>query len=135
MGIPMGLISGEVKASANGIALGMARYSGKIMNVALSVLKSGKDDSNALSLEADVLINGVSCLTTKPKIAHVSGEASMQKTTLQSGDTGVTQAVVNAAANEFSVGDVIQWNAALTRTATPTSEMSNAVLLVEVEPL
>lgn len=128
-------ISGEIDASVGGRALGIARYAGKIMNVGLSVLASGKDDTNALSVEADVMINGVSCLTTKPKIAHVSGEASMQKTTLETGDTGITQAVINVAASEFAVGDVITWNMLLTRTASPTTEMSNPTVIVEVEPL
>lgn len=135
IGINHGVVSGEVDASAGGLVLGVARYAGKIMNVGLSVLASGKDDTNALSIEADVLINGTSCLTTKPKVAHVSGEASMQKTTLETGDTGITQAVINQAANEFAVGDVIQWNMLLTRTASPTTEMSNPAIVVEVEPL
>jgi len=81
------------------------------------------------------LINGTSALTTKPKIAHVSGEAATQKTTLETGDTGITQCVVNAAANEFAVGDVITWNFEITRTASPTTEMFNPALVVEVEPI
>ncbi len=81
------------------------------------------------------MINGVSCLTTKPQVAHVSGEASSQKTTLEAVDTGITQAVVNVAASEFAVGDVISWNMLLTRQASPTTEMSNPSVIVEVEPL
>jgi hypothetical protein len=130
-----GGVSGEVTASSGGLNLGTARYAGKILNVGLSVLASGKDDSNDLYVEADVLINGVSALTTKPRIAHVSGEASSQKTTLETGDTGITQCVVNAAACEFAVGDVIQWNMLLTRTASPTTEISNPAIVVEVEPI
>lgn len=135
MQFSMDTVSGEISASDGGRGLGIARYAGKILNAGLSVLASGKDDTNTLSVEADVLINGVSALTTKPKIAHVSGEASAQKTTLETGDTGITQCVVNAAACEFAVGDVIQWNMLLTRTASPTTEMSNPSLVVEVEPI
>jgi len=131
----MDCVSGEVTASKNSLSLGLARYGGKILGVGLSVLASGKDDTNSLYVEADVRINGVSCLTTKPKIAHVSGEASMQKTTLETGDTGITQAVVNQSANTFAVGDLISWNMELTRTASPTTEISNPSIIVEVEPL
>lgn len=135
MGIDHAVGSGEITASQMGLPLGLARYAGKILGVGLSVLASGKDDSNDLSIEADVLINGTSALTTKAKVAHVSGEASSQKTTLETTDTGVTQAVVNAAAAEFAVGDVIQLNFELTRTASPTTEISNPVAIIEVEPL
>lgn len=135
MNLNMDTISGEVTASVGGRALGIAKYSGKILGVGLSVLASGKDDSNDLYVEADVMINGVTCLTTKPQIAHVSGEASQQKTTLQTGDTGITAGVVDASAAEFTVGDIITWNMLLTRTASPTTEISNPSVIVEVEPL
>jgi hypothetical protein len=135
MQLAEGSISGEVTANQTCMTLGIARYAGKVLNAALSVLGSGKDDTNDLYVEADVLINGVSCLTTKPKIAHVSGEAAAQKTTLETGDTGITQCVINAAASEFAVGDVITWNFEITRTASPTTEMFNPALVVEVEPI
>ena len=129
-------VSGEVTASDGGRSLGLARYAGKILGVHLSVLASGKDDAaDDLYIEADVMINAVSCLTTKPRIAYVSGEASTQKSTLVTTGTGLTQAVVNVAASEFAVGDVISWNMLLTRTASPTVEISNPSIIVEVEPL
>ena len=130
-----GMASGEITTSKLGEPLGLTRYAGKILNVGVSVLGSGKDDAQDLYVEADVFINGVSCLTTKPKVAHVSGEAAMQKTSLETGDTGITQAVMNAAANEFAVGDVITWNLELTRTASPTTEIHNPAVTVEVEPI
>ena len=76
-----GFVSGEITASQMGNTLGVARFDGAIVGVYGSVLASGKDDTNALSVEFDVKINGTSVLTTKPKIAHVSGEASQFKTT------------------------------------------------------
>jgi hypothetical protein len=135
MQLPEGSISGEVTTNATCLVLGIARYAGKILNAAVSVLGSGKDDSNDLYVEADVLINGASCLTTKPRVAHVSGEAAMQKTSLVTGDTGIVQAVINVAACEFAVGDVITWNFEITRTASPTTEINNPAVVVEVEPL
>lgn len=128
-----GTISGEITASSGRIPMGSCPVGGQIRDVWLSVGTSGKDDTNTLSLDVDVKINGTTCLTTKPKIAHVSGEVSQQKTTVVAGDTGLTHAVL-AAANSFSPGDVISFNATLTRVASPTTEMANACIVVEVEP-
>ncbi len=135
MQLDMDCISGEVDTSVGGRSLGIARYAGKVLGVHLSMM-SGKDDAaDDLYVEADVMINGVTCLTTKPQIAYVSGEAAVQKSTLVTTGTGLTQAVVNVAASEFAVGDVITWNMLLTRTASPTVEVSNPSIIVEVEPL
>jgi hypothetical protein len=134
MGINDGSISGEVTANATCLALGIARYAGKILNVGFSLLGCGRDDTDPLTAEADVLINGTSCLTTKPKIAANDGVAATQKTTLETGDTGITQAVINVAACEFAVGDVITWNLELSR-VTPDTEPHNPVVHVEMEPL
>ncbi len=127
-------ISGEITLETNNEIAGAANMGGKVANVWMSVAASGKDDSNTLSLDADVLINDTTCMTTKPIIAHVSGEASQQKTTRITGDTGLTSAVINRAANTFGPGDVISCTLNLTRTATPTTEMRNAIVVVEFEP-
>ena len=115
--------------------LGAAVLGGRVSEVFLSVEASGKDDTNTLSLEADVFINGTSCMTTLPVIAHVSGEASQQKTTAVLGDTGITQGVVNPAANSFNIGDVISYDFELTRTASPTTEIKNPTIVVILEPV
>ena len=127
--------SGEFTADDHGRFLGIARTSGKVRGVQLSCLASGKDDSNPLNFEVDVQINGVTCLTTKPKIAHVSGEASQQKTTYpEAADTGITAAALNYAANTFGPGDVITADFDITRTASPTTEISFPGIIVELEP-
>jgi len=128
-------VSGEITAQKTGYTLGAVDFDGVIPKVWLSVGASGKDDSNTLSLEADVFINGTTCLTTKPKIAHVSGEASQQKTTLGSAaDTGITDDVILESANSFNAGDVITYNLELTRTASPTTEITAPCLVVELLP-
>lgn len=130
----VGSISGEITTNKTGVPIGVVRTSGHVVGVWMSLGASGKDDAHTLSLDTDVRVNGTSCLTTKPKIAHVSGEASQQKTTKVTGDTGVTQAVVNYSASEVSPGDVLTMNLTLVRTATPTTEIQNAVVMVEIEP-
>lgn len=127
--------SGELTAVLAASPMGAVRKGGRIREVFLSVGGSGKDDSNPLQISGDVLINGVSCLTTQPSIAHVSGEASQQKTTKVTGDTGITQAVINTSANTVSPGDVITCTFTLVRTASPTTEISNPIIVAEFEPV
>ncbi len=128
-------LSGEITASLTGRLLGVARTSGMIRGVHLSCLASGKDDDYALSFSAAVKINEVAALATQPIIAHVSGEASQAKTTYsEAADTGITEMELNYAANEFSPGDIISWDFELTRTASPTTEMANIGIVVELEP-
>jgi hypothetical protein len=129
----MDVVSGEFTTNVTGKPLGAVGMSGRVSNVWMSVGASGKDDAATLSLTVDVKINGTTCLTTKPIIAHVSGEASQQKTTKTSTDTGVTQTVLSSA-NTVADGDVITYDLTLTRTASPTTEMSNAAVVVEFEP-
>lgn len=126
--------SGEITANKGGYPVGAVRFAGHISDVWLTVEGSGKDDTNTLSMAANAYINGVSCLTTAPVIAHVSGEASAQKSTVSTGDTGITQAVVNGSANQFAAGDIITVGLTMTRTASPTTEMSNACIVVELMP-
>jgi len=130
----MAVISGEFTASSPGRALGACNIAGKISNVWMSVGASGKDDTNTLSLTADVKINGTSCLDTAPIIAHVSGEASTNKTTKDDADTGVTQCAMDADNNDVSYGDMITYDMTLTRTASPTTEMNSFAIAIEFKP-
>jgi len=126
--------SGEFTASIGGLPMGACLSSGKVSGVWLSVEASGKDDSETLSFAGDASINGTSCLTTSPVIAHVSGESSQQKTTVKTGDTGITAGVVDQDNNTFSQGDVVTVDLTLTRTASPTTEMKHPCIVVEFDP-
>lgn len=130
----MDTYSGEITANVEAKPLGAAILGGRISEVFLSVEASGKDDSNTLSIEGDVFINGTTCFGTKPKIAHVSGEVSQQKTTAVTGDTGITQSVMDPDANSFSIGDVISYDFNMVRTASPTTEIQDPVIVVKLEP-
>lgn len=128
--------SGEITVTTGQNPIGVVRKAGRVVDVSLSAGLSGKgDDSDPLQISGDVFINGVTCLTTKPSISYVSGEASQQKTTKVTGDTGVTQAVVNTSANTVAPGDVLTCTFTVERTASPTSEISNPVIVVEFEPV
>jgi len=128
------LVSGELTTNVSGAPIGVFNFAGKVSRVWISLEGSGKDDTDDLSVTADAKINGTTCLTTQPIIAHVSGEASTTKTTKVAVDTGVTQAVIDGDANDGSPGDVLSFDMALTR-VTPDTEMRNFVIAVEIEPV
>lgn len=127
-------VSGELTTGRDNATVGAPKTAGKVANVFLSVQKSGKDDTNPLQVSGEVYINSVSCLTTKPSIAHVSGEASQHKTTKITGDTGITQAVMDPDNNSYNPGDVITADLLLERSDSPTTEMLSPVIVVELEP-
>jgi hypothetical protein len=126
-------VSGELTASRTGMPFGAVKTAGKIANVFLSVNDVGVDATDPLQVSGEVYINSVSCLTTKPSIGHIVGEVSQQKTTLITGDTGMAQAVIDTDNNSYNPGDVITADLILERT-TPETEMSNPVIVVELEP-
>jgi hypothetical protein len=128
-----GCVSGELTANSV-LPLGLARFKGAVKDVFISVAASGKDDSNTLSVAGEVRINGTTCLSTQPAIAHVSGEASQQKTTGTTGDTGITAAVLDYTNYTFDIGDYFEAEFKLTRTASPTTEIANPCIIVELEP-
>ena len=117
--------AGNLAASVTATLLGSARGAGTIDVGSLALAVCGTDASNPLTAELDILINGVSIFTTKPKLAKT---ATGPVNTLKTG-TGVTVGVVNAAANTVALGDVITYTVTVVRTASPSVEMSG--LLVE----
>jgi len=133
MGPMVSAISGELTASVKTATLGAAKKSGTVRDAWFSVGASGKDDDDTLSVALNVYINGTTCLSTNPVIAHVSGEVSQQKTTAATGDTGVTQAAIDHSADDVVAGDVLTYDLTLTRTS-PTTEMQSPVVVVELEP-
>lgn len=131
----MGTHSGELASNVQDITLGATRFAGEITGVWMSVSGSGKDDSNELNITGEIYINETTALSTTCKIAHISGEAAQHKTTKITGDTGITEAVVNKSQNSFSPGDVITGKFTVQRTGSPTTEIKNPCIVVELEPV
>ncbi len=125
--------SGEITANKHGIGFQAFGVAAKINNVWLSVGGNGKLNSNPLNIAADVMVNGTSCLSTSPVIA-ASSATSAQATTLASG-TGITQAVIDTANNTAAAGDVLTCDLTITRTDSPTTEISNVIVTVEITPV
>ena len=124
--------SGEITATKTGMPLGTPDVDGYIKNVWLSVLECGRDNTNTLSIAADVKINGTTCLTTQPKIYGINGAASTNRNTAASGE-GVIEDVIDASAAAVSRGDALTWDLNIVRTASPTTEIANAFLVVEIQ--
>ena len=128
-------VSGEFTNSGEVRILGVAAFAGKVVNVIGSVAGSGKNDSSVPTVTFDVAINGTSIFTTKPIIAHVSGEVNQHKTSYdEADDTGITAAVINEDANTFAIGDILTWTAKYSGAAVPTTKIKSPSILVEVEP-
>jgi hypothetical protein len=133
----IGFYSGEVVASIGQRPLGMTRYAGRVTGVYMAVSSCGKDDTpaNTPRISGEVYINGVSCLTTTPKIGCVSGETAAQKTTMvEADDDYVVAAVVDQTANEVAAGDVITWALTYGGSTSPTTKIKHPCVLVEVTP-
>lgn len=121
--------SGEITATKHGIPVVAPDFKGQVEDVFIAVGGCGRDDSNALSIEADVKIGGTSVCSTKPKISGKNGAASTSRHSFASGE-GVVQGVVDEDNNGFDPGDMIMLNLDLTRTATPTTEIQNVIITV-----
>jgi hypothetical protein len=131
----VGIYSGEIIRNIGETPIGAVRKGGVVVDVWMSVGASGNTATQVpLMISGEVLINGATCLSTVPVISHVSGESSQQKTTKVTGDTGITQAVVDTTANTVTDGDIITFKATLDRTASPTTEISNLCIVVELGP-
>lgn len=127
-------ISGEIAATTVR-NLGVANFAGKVKRTIIGVSTAGKDDSDQPTVTVDVRINGTSIYSTQPVIAAVSGEVAQHKTTWsEAADTGITDEVINEAANSFEIGDVFDWTAKYSGAGSPTTKMANVSIVVEVEP-
>ncbi len=134
--VPMqATFSGECTIGVKSAVVGAAPRGERVADVWMSVGAGGQDDDNSLQISGEVYINGVSCLSTRPSIGYTSGEASQQKTTRVTGDVGIVQAVVDMDANTVTDGDMLTYDLDVARTASPDVEISNVVLVVELEPI
>ena len=115
-------IAGEVTADATHTVF-IAPAAGTIVDVVDGVLENGSDASNALTMAFDVKKNGTSVASTVPAIAKTA--ASDARVTTQSSGTGITQFVAKTDGTAtFAAGDTITIVFDITRTASPTTEIT-----------
>jgi len=111
----------------------LCKHAGRVVDVNFGLVKSGADNDATLSFELDVLINGTSCLETKPKVTYQSGEDSGAISTWASGE-GIIQAVIDYDNINFNPGDLITMSGDITRSS-PDTEMNGLCTIVQFEPI
>jgi hypothetical protein len=111
--------SGDITATIASFIVGVAPAAGVIDKSMFTLAETGADGTDALSMQGDTLINGVTIFSTKPVIAKAAADGARSDVA----GTGVTVGVINAAANIVAAGDLITHVFTLTRT-TPETEMS-----------
>jgi len=128
-----GIVNGDITADFTAYPVHLCKHAGRIVDVNFALVKSGADQTDAMSFELDVLINGTSCLDTKPKFTYQSGEQSVPISTWASGE-GIIQAVIDYDNINFNPGDIITMTGDITRTI-PDTEMNGLCTLVQFEPI
>ena len=128
-----GLVNGNITATFTGYPLHQCRHPGRVRQVSFSLVGTGRDADNILSMEIDVLLNGTTVLSTLPKISYISGELTSTKTTMDSGES-IIQGVLDYTNRDYNPGDVFTYNATIVRTSSPDDEMSGLCVLMEFEP-
>lgn len=114
--------SGNLTGSVSGALIGTSAISGEVSDLVLSVGDQGRDDTDALSLEADLKLNGSSIMSTNPTVEGASGEAG---TATVGSDPAFSSHSVNR-------GDRFTLDLNLTRT-TPDTEMSDINVAVVIK--
>lgn len=120
-------VRGDMTAAPSTKDLGFAVGAGVISRAGFSLANTGADADDALALEMDVTINGVSIFTTKPKLTKAAADGA---DTFTAGD-GVTVGVIDATKDDVVAGDNIAVAWTLTRT-TPEDEIADLCGQVDV---
>lgn len=122
----------DIVASIGATQIYIASAPGTISAAGFTLGNTGADGTDALSLEMNVTINGVSIFTTKPKLlGGIGAAAAADGATTYVPGTGVTVGAINAAADNFVAGDIIRYLFTLVRT-TPEDEMDSLFAAIEL---
>jgi hypothetical protein len=120
-------VPGDITASypSSGVLrLGTAHAAGTIIKAGFALDNMGTDGSNPLSIALDIQIGSTTIYTTPPALDKTATDGD---DTYGSG-TGVTVGVINTAADDVVAGDAINFALTLTRTASPSDEMADALV-------
>jgi hypothetical protein len=93
------------------------QLAGRIVGAYLTHGENGADGTDPLFAELDVLINGTSIFTTKPKLDKTAGTG---KRHTMAAATGVTVGVIDATKDDVVAGDLITATWDVTRTTPDT---------------
>lgn len=121
-------VDGDLTASVASKVIEVCQGAGTIIRAGIRLGNTGADGTDALSLQGDVKINGTSVFSTKPVIAKAAADAATSFGTA----TGVTPGQLDATKVTVAAGDVVTFEAALTRT-TPEDEMADLLGIVDIQ--
>lgn len=123
-------VAGNVTATpaANSFLIANA---GKVTNVFLSVGVNGVDVTNPLSLSVSLKNVTQNKVITSTGVAIAKAAGAGVVNTFAAG-TGITLPVLTAANTSVARGDQLQFTWTLTRTASPGTEIADAVVMVEI---
>lgn len=124
-------VQGEVTADSLGHILWIvpSGVSGSITGVVGAVVENGSDASNPLTMTFTVKKNGTAVASTDPAIAKNAASDALIDTV--AAGTGITQVVLKTDGTEdFVAGDVISVDFDITRTASPTTEITGPAVTV-----
>jgi hypothetical protein len=93
------------------------QLAGRIVGAYLLHGENGADGTDPLNAELDVLINGTSIFTTKPKLDKTAGTG---KRHTMAAATGVTVGVIDTTKDDVVAGDLITATWDITRTTPET---------------
>lgn len=121
------LFAGDHTATIDSYVIGIASGAGIVTLAGFHCAEGGADGTDALTLEGDILINGTTVFSTKPKRTKAAAD---NLGTFVAG-TGITVGVINAAARTVALGDIITFVGTLTRT-TPEDEVADVTAICEI---
>lgn len=125
-------VQGEVTSDQAGVWVFTAPAAGSIVSVIGAVVENGSDASNPLTMTFTVLKNATAVCTTDPSILKTA--ASDTKVSTAAAGTGITQAVLKTDGScDFVAGDQIMVTFDITRTASPTTEITTPSVMVGVK--
>lgn len=116
-------VPGEVTADQNARFIFEAPAAGVVSSFIGGELENGSDATNPLTMTFECKKNGTTILTTKPSITKAA--AADARVSTEASGTGITQAVLKTDGSAaFSAGDIFEVDFDITRTASPTTEIT-----------
>lgn len=123
-------VTGEVTADATH-PLFAAEKAGRVVSVVGGALENGSDATNPLSMSFDVSKGATAVASTNPAFDKTAA-ADTRVSTANAG-TGITQAVLKTDGSaSFAKGDVFSVVFNITRTASPTTEITSPFVMVGI---
>ena len=122
-------VDGEKTADDNANIVFVAPAAGKIVSVVGAVVENGSDGTNPLTMGFVVKKNTTAVCSTDPVISKTAASDATVDTAVAG--TGITQAVLKTDTTPVcAAGDIITVDFDITRTASPTTEITGPAVVI-----